>query len=101
MAKSALERAAEAVAIACATATTFVKILDFENFTVSPDNLLELQFKEVGIDDDSKITIFRQALIKILPDKLMGDLQKMDLSPGVVIKLAMNHVEALILKHGV
>ena|SRR5258706_1572173 len=98
MAKSALERAAESVCIACSAATTFVKITDFENFTVSPNNLLDLRFSDVGIDDDGKLTIFRKTLISILPDELLGDLQKMDMSPVIVIKLVMNHVEALLLQ---
>lgn len=97
MAQSPLQRASKAVAIACASTTTFVKIISFSPFKVSPNNLMKLRFKEVGIISDAQMEAFRQTLIHLLPDELMGDLQKMELSPEIIIRLVVDHVTALLM----
>lgn len=96
MADSPTQQAIKAVAIACAATTTFVKILTFKPFKVSPNNLFKLTFKSVGIISDAQIEAFRHTLIALLPDSLMADLQKMGLSPEIVIGLVVDHVEALL-----
>ena len=98
MAKSALDRAIEAVAVACAATTTFVKIPSFDPFEISPDNLLTLSFKEVGIISDAQMSAFRQALIRLLPNALLADLEKMPLAADIKVGLVVNHVEALLLQ---
>jgi hypothetical protein len=97
MAESALQRALKAVAVACAATTTFVKVISFNPFEVSPENLTLLTFRSVGIISDAQMAAFRATLIEILPDSLMSNLQQMDLSPDLVIRLVANHVEALLL----
>lgn len=96
MAESPTQQATKAVAIACATTTTFVKVLSFKPFKISPNNLFKLAFNAVGIISDAQIEAFRHTLITVLPDELMGDLQKMDLAPDLVIGLVVDHVEALL-----
>jgi hypothetical protein len=97
MADSSFQRASKAVATACAATTTFVKIISIQPFDVSPDNLFLLTFSAIGIASDAQMEAFRHTLIALLPESLMGDLQKMDLAPGIVIRLVVNHVEALLL----
>ncbi|HET9530733.1 MAG TPA: hypothetical protein VFQ92_10295 [Blastocatellia bacterium] len=96
MAESNTQKAIKAVAIACAATTTFVKIIGHKPFKVSPNNLFKLSFSSVGIVSDAQLEAFRQTLISILPDELRGDLQRMDLSPGIIIGLVVDHVEALL-----
>jgi hypothetical protein len=96
MADSPTQKAAKSVAIACAATTTFVKVLSFKPFKVSPNNLFKLTFDSIGITSDAQIEAFRQTLITLLPDELLKDLEKMDLSPGIIIGLVVDHVEALL-----
>ena len=48
MAESPSQKAAKAVAIACAASTTFVKVIKFKPFVVSPNDLFKLAFSSVG-----------------------------------------------------
>lgn len=96
MADSPTQQAIKAVAIACASSTSFVKIITFKPFNVSPNNLFQLTFVSVGIISDAQMEAFRHTLITLLPTELMADLQGMDLSPGMVIGLLVDFVEALL-----
>jgi hypothetical protein len=97
MAESSLERALKTVAIACAASTTFVKIVNMNPFEVAPQNLSLLTFRSVGIVTSAQMEAFRATLIQLLPETLVSDLEKMELSPDLVIRLVANHVEALLL----
>jgi len=96
MAESPSQKAAKAVAISCAAATTFVKIITFKPFVVSPNNLFKLSFSSVGLFSDAQLEAFRHTLITVAPDALAGDIEKLDLAPGIVIGLVVDHIEALL-----
>jgi hypothetical protein len=96
MADSPTQKAAKAVAIACAASTTFVKVISLKPFVLSPNDLFELTFSSVGIISDAQMEAFRHTLVTILPEVLIGDLEKMDLAPGIVIGLVVDHIEALL-----
>lgn len=96
MAESASQKAAKAVAIACATSTTFVKVITFKPFAVPPDDLFKMSFSSIGVTSNAQIEAFRHTLIAVLPDTLTGAIEKLDLAPGIVIGLVVDHVEALL-----
>jgi hypothetical protein len=96
MADSPTQQAAKAVAISCAASTTFVKIISFNPFVISPNNLFKMTFSSVGLISDAQMEAFRHTLITVLPDALLGDIEKLDLAPGIVTGLVVNHVEALL-----
>jgi|SRR5262252_10081160 len=96
MAESPSQKAAKAVAIACAASTTFVKVIKFKPFVVSPNDLFKLSFSSVGLTSNAQLEAFRQTLIAVLPDELTGDIEKLDLASGIVIGLVVDHIEALL-----
>ena len=96
MADSAREIAEKTVAIACAATTQFVKVDGLNDLSVKPAKLFELRFKEVGIINDAQIQAFKQALIHILPNQLVGGVERMEVSPDIVIGLVVNLVEDLL-----
>ena len=96
MAESPSQKAAKAVAISCAASTTFVKIITFKPFVVSPNDLFKLTFSSVGLISDAQMEAFRHTLITVLPDALAGDIEKLDLAAGIIIGLVVDHVEALL-----
>ena len=98
MAESNRQKAGIAVAIACATTSTLVKVIKLKPLTTAPPNLFELTFEQVGINDDTRVRIFRQTLIQLLPQIIDG-LSDMDLSPKVIIGLVVDLVEALLQQH--
>ena len=96
MADSPTEKAAKAVAIACAASTTFVKIVKMSPFVVAPNDLFKKTFSSVGITSDAQLEAFRHTLIEILPNSMLGDLLAMDLGHGIEIGLVVDHIEALL-----
>ena len=96
--ETALERAVRAVATACAINSTFVRVINSDPFEVTPNNLAFLTFKNIGLISDAQIAVYKRTLSELLPAQLSESILSMDLNPGVVIGLVVNHVEALLLK---
>ena len=90
------QQAIKAVANACAANTQVVTITSQQPFKVSPNNLFKVTFASVGIISDVGMEAFRQTLIGLLPDALREDVQKMEIAPGIVIGLVVDHIEALL-----
>jgi hypothetical protein len=93
---STFDRAALAVASACAIASSFVKVVTVDPLATLPEKLFLLTFGNVGIDDDAHLATFRTSLVSLLPDKVKPGAQRMPLTRDVMIGLVVNHVDALI-----
>ena len=93
---STFDRAALAVASACAIASSLVKVVSADPLKTQPDNLFLCAFKTVGILDDAQMAVFRASLVSLVPDKAQSGVQSMPLSPDLMIGLVVNHVDALI-----
>lgn len=89
--------AARAVAVACAAASHFVKIESLSpRLVVVPKDLFEQAFENIGILDDDALRNFRQVLRATAPEEAAKTVEKMPLSPAVVIENVVNLVEAAI-----
>ena len=95
--ETALERAVRAVASACAMNSNFVTVIS-DPFEVTPNNLAFLTFKNIGLVSDAQIAVYLKTLSHLLPTQLSESILNMNLNPGVIIGLVVNHVEALLLK---
>jgi hypothetical protein len=87
-----LDVAGRVVAVACATASNFVKITSLDPLAIEPDNLFLLTFSAIGVTDTGT---FLAALIHQLP-QFQAQLTGMSLSSGTQIGLVVNFVAALI-----
>jgi hypothetical protein len=89
--------AARAVAIACATVSHLVRVVQVSpNLVTAPADLFDRSFSEVGILDDDGIRNFRQVLDHLVPDPAHSAVEQTPLSPAVNIGTVVNLVEAAI-----
>ena len=95
---NARQRAVAAVGSACAINSNFVRVTNTQPFEVIPDNLFMLTFRNIGLTDDAQISVFQRTLSELLPEELAGAILGLQLSPDVVIRLVVDHVEALLLQ---
>jgi hypothetical protein len=96
--ETALQRAARTVSTACAINSTFVKVISVDPFRVTPDNVFQLTFKNIGLVSDAQLAIFLKTLSDLLPELPPQSILSIGLNPSVVIGLVVDHVEALLLK---
>ena len=94
----AILRAIKSVGSACAMSTSFVKIVSFDPFKVSPENLFAFRFKAIGLTSAEQLAVFKTTLASLVPTQLGPDIQSMPIDPDTQIGLVANHVEALLLK---
>ena len=91
-------RAVAAVGSACAIHSNFVRVTNTQPFEVIPDNLFMLTFRNIGLTDDAQLSVFQGTLSELLPKSLAGAILGLQLHPDVVIRLVVDHVEALLLQ---
>lgn len=96
MAETLAEVAAKKTCTALAEATGKVKILSFAPFEVQPANVLDLTFKDVAINDDVAISIFKQALVNLVDKGLQQRIMSQQVDPSSRIMLFSNFLEALL-----
>ncbi|SRR5258707_8313526 len=89
--------AARAVAMACASASHLVRVIQVApDLKTSPIDLFDKTFAEVGILDDDGIRNFRQLLDAIVPDEAKNAVEQTPLSPDVNIGVVADLVTAAI-----
>jgi hypothetical protein len=89
--------AARAVAMACATVSHLVRVVQVAPTLVTvPPDLFDKSFAEVGILDDDAIRNFRQVLDQLVPAEARNAVEQTPLSPSVNIGTVVNLVEAAI-----
>ena len=93
-------RAVAAVGSACATHSNFVRVTSTQPFEIIPDNLFSLTFRNIGLNDAADVSVFQRTLSELLPKSLAGSILSLQLHPDVVIRLVVDHVEALLLQLG-
>lgn len=96
MAEILAEVAAKKTCTALAEATGTVKILSFAPFAVEPANVLDLAFKDVAINDDVAISIFKKALANLVDKGLQQQIMRQEVDPSSRIMLFSNFLEALL-----
>jgi hypothetical protein len=92
MMATSLDVAGRVVAVACAAASNFVTVSNFDPLVVSPNNLFLMTFSQIGVTDTGT---FLAMLIHQVP-QFQTQLTGMTLSSGTQIGLVVNFVAALI-----
>ncbi len=98
MAESLAEIAARITCTACAVATGSVHVISFNPFVVNPPNLLQLTFKNVNIDDDARLAIFRKAASQLSPEGVQASILGQAIDPASQISDFADFLEALLAK---
>lgn len=89
--------AARAVAMACASASHLVRVIQVApDLVTSPADLFDKTFAEVGILDADGIRNFRQLLDTLVPDSAKDTIERTPLSPNVNIGVFTDLVTAAI-----
>lgn|SRR5262249_41355098 len=96
MAETLAEVAAKKTCTALAQATGKVKILSFEPFQVQPANVLDLTFKDVAVNDDAAIAIFKRAAANLVDESIQLRILGQEIDPSSRIILFSNFLEALL-----
>ena len=96
MAETLAEIAAKKTCTALAEATGLVKIISFNPFKVTPENVLDLNFKDVAINDDVAIDIFKKAVASLVNEDLRPKIMGQEIDASSRIMLFSDFLEALL-----
>jgi len=89
--------AARCVALACASASHLVRVIQVApDLITAPPGLFEMTFAEVGILDDAGIRNFRQLLDAVVPEEAKDAVERCALGPSVNIGVVADLVTAAI-----
>lgn len=96
MAETLAEVAAKKTCTALAQATGLVEIISFIPFKVKPANVLDLTFKDVAINDDAAIAIFKKAVAALADEDLRPKILGQEVDSSSKIMQFSDFLEALL-----
>jgi predicted protein tyrosine phosphatase len=96
MAETLAEVAAKKTCTALAEATGLVQIISFDPFKVKPENVLDLTFKDVAVNDDAAISIFKKAVATLVVEDLKLKVMGQEIDASSRIMLFSDFLEALL-----